>query len=80
MLRRLREDYAKQGRMLVTYGIGDYENDLDLIECADHGACPANAFPPVRERAETVLSASNEEGAVAELIEIVMKRAEKHGG
>lgn len=80
MLRRLQEDYAKQGRMLVTYGIGDYENDLDLIECADHGACPANAFPLVRERAETVLSASNEEGAVAELIEIVMKRAEKHGG
>ena len=79
MLRRLREDYAKQGRRLVTYGIGDYENDLDLIEAADHGACPANAFQPVRERAEIVLSASNEEGAVAELIEIAMRSAERNG-
>ncbi len=75
MLRRLQNDFAKSGHPVITYGIGDYENDLDLIEMADHGACPSNALPLLKERAEYVLSASNEEGAVAELIDIVMHTA-----
>ncbi len=48
--------------------VGDFDNDIEMIEAADLGACPANAEDSVKAAAGLVLRRTNEEGAVAELI------------
>lgn len=50
---------------------GDYNNDLELVKNADFGAAPANAQPCVRESADYVMSSTNDEGAIAELISVI---------
>ena len=47
--------------------IGDYFNDMDMVEMAGVSAAPANACIPVRERADIVLQ-NDGRTAVAELI------------
>lgn len=54
--------------------IGDFDNDLEMVEGADLGACPANAEASVKSRADLVLSRTNDDGAVAELIEHIIAR------
>ena len=54
--------------------IGDFDNDIEMIEAADVGACPANAEDSVKAAADIVLEHSNEDGAVAELIGNIIKR------
>lgn len=54
--------------------IGDFDNDIEMIKTADLGACPANAEESVKNVADLVLSHSNEDGAVAELIDDIIAR------
>ena len=54
--------------------IGDFDNDLEMIQAADVGACPANAQDCVKSAADIVLTRTNDEGAVAELIDIIIEK------
>ena len=53
--------------------VGDFDNDIEMIKAADVGACPANAEDNVKAAADIVLTHTNDEGAVAELIEHIIK-------
>lgn len=54
--------------------IGDFDNDLEMIQAADIGACPANAEDCVKSAADIVLTRTNDEGAVAELIDHIIEK------
>lgn len=54
--------------------IGDFDNDIDMIAKADLGACPSNAQEVVMKTADIVLKNTNDTGAVAELIEYIIKK------
>ena len=47
--------------------IGDYDNDCDMLALADIAACPSNSSPRVLEMSK-IITCSNNEGAVADLI------------
>ena len=49
------------------FAIGDYENDIKMLEAADCGAAPASALEAVRQAA-AVITAACDDGAVADLI------------
>lgn len=51
--------------------IGDYENDLELVQWASYSGAVANAVPSVLEHATQVF-ASNDEGGVAEFIDSIV--------
>lgn len=54
--------------------IGDYRNDLEMLQLAGLPAAVANALPEVKDLAKVVVP-SNEEGGVAQFIrEFVLKR------
>jgi len=53
--------------------IGDFDNDITMLKDADFSACPSGAKGTIRETAQTVLQ-SNNGGAVAEFIDILMKK------
>ncbi|MBR6967856.1 MAG: HAD family phosphatase [Ruminococcus sp.] len=57
--------------------VGDFDNDIEMIVEADAGACPANAEDSVKEKADIVLTRTNDEGAVAELVEQIIERCKK---
>lgn len=52
--------------------VGDFDNDIEMIEAADLGACPANAEESVKRSADLILSRTNDEGAIAELVEYIL--------
>lgn len=52
--------------------IGDFDNDIEMVKAADIGACPSNAQESVKNAADIVLEHTNDEGAVAELIEYIV--------
>ena len=54
--------------------IGDFDNDIEMLCAADLGACPANAEDKVKKAAGLVLSHTNEDGAVAELIGYIIDK------
>lgn len=68
------EEYRRlEGMEDFTFvSIGDFDNDLEMIKAADIGACPANAEETVKNAADIVLSRTNDEGAVAELIDYII--------
>ena len=70
-LKELSHTSLLDGRILVA--IGDYYNDMELLRTADISAAPANALPEVRETADHIVC-SNNEGAVADLIERILPR------
>ena len=51
----------------ISVAIGDYENDVTMLQAADRAFVPSNACREAREAAEAVLCDSRE-GAIAELI------------
>lgn len=57
--------------------IGDFDNDIEMIEAADLGVCPANAEDCVKQKANKVLSRTNDESAVAELIDFIIAECER---
>lgn len=52
-----------------TIAIGDNLNDLSMIKAAGLGVCVANGNPQLKESSDYVTTATNNEGAVAEVIE-----------
>lgn len=56
--------------------IGDFDNDLEMVQAADFGACPANAEDCVKAAADLVLTRTNDEGAVAELIDYIIDKTQ----
>jgi YrbI family 3-deoxy-D-manno-octulosonate 8-phosphate phosphatase len=53
---------------------GDDVTDLALFEAAGFSACPADAAPDVRKRADLVLKSPGGRGAVREFVEEVLSR------
>ena len=51
----------------TTIGVGDYENDMTLLECADIGYAVGNAIESVKSIADRV-TVSNKEHALAAII------------
>jgi Cof subfamily protein (haloacid dehalogenase superfamily) len=49
--------------------IGDAMNDLGMVRAAGYGCAPANAVPEVRAAARYISQRTNEEDAVADLVE-----------
>ena len=60
---------------LTFVSVGDFDNDIEMIQAADLGACPANAEDSVKAAADLVLEHTNDEGAVAELIDYIINSA-----
>ena len=58
-------------KLLVT--VGDYENDIPMLQAADIGYAVANATDDVKAAADRVTRLSNAEGAVAEIIDDIEK-------
>lgn len=54
--------------MRETYGIGDAENDVELVRRAGFGIAVANAISDVKRVAKAVTERTNNEGAVAEAL------------
>ena len=52
----------------TTIGIGDFENDITLLECADIGYAVSNAIDSVKKIADRQ-TVSNREHALAAVIE-----------
>jgi Cof subfamily protein (haloacid dehalogenase superfamily) len=52
--------------------MGDYYNDLELLESADFSACPLDSLPEVKAAADYVCRSTCEEGAVGEVIELLI--------
>jgi hydroxymethylpyrimidine pyrophosphatase-like HAD family hydrolase len=65
-LQHLKELLGDRAR--VTVGVGDYENDLSLLQCADLSYAPANACPEVLAFSKHHLPPCSQ-GAIAALIE-----------
>ena len=53
---------------------GDYNNDIEMLIEADLGAAPANAQPEVKAAADIVLKSTCDEGAIAELIDVIIHK------
>ena len=69
MLEVLRRVYEQRlGRSVRTYGIGNHENDLSLLDAADVSACPSDAAPCALAKAQITLC-DHDSGALADLIE-----------
>lgn len=54
--------------------IGDFDNDIEMIQAADLGVCPANAEDSVKKVSGLVLENSSDSGAVAELIDYIIEK------
>ncbi len=70
MLTHLRAMYPER----TIYGIGDFENDTELLNRADVGVCPANAIDSLKAIADVIVC-DHTEGAIADLIDRI--RVEK---
>lgn len=70
------EEYRKLDGMndFTFVAIGDFDNDIEMIQSADLGVCPANAEESVKKISDIVLSETSDSGAVAELIEYIIEK------
>lgn len=59
---------------MIFVSVGDFDNDIEMIREADFGVCPANAEESVMAAADLVLSRTNDQGAVAELIDYIVNK------
>ena len=65
------------GDIHTTIGIGDYENDIPLICCADIGVAVGNAMDEAKKVADIVLKPGTEY-AIKDLIEMIESKIESH--
>lgn len=54
--------------------MGDYNNDLEMINAADFGICPSNAVDDIKAAADLILDVSCEEDACAAAIDYIYGR------
>ena len=52
--------------------VGDFDNDIEMLDAADFAVCPQNAADSAKAHADLVLSRTCEEGAMAELIDRIL--------
>ena len=69
-VRRAMELTGMQDKTLVC--IGDFYNDVPMLKVADIAACPANAPDDIKAMCQ-IITCDNNEGALADLIEILEK-------
>lgn len=53
---------------------GDYNNDIEMIRYADLGVCPSNATQEVKAVSDLVLKQSNDENAIAAVIDYIFSK------
>lgn len=56
----------------TVFAVGDYDNDIEMIQYADVGYAPANALNKVKEIADSVTSVNCEDGVIAEIIDEIL--------
>ena len=71
-LKMMRQVCDMQDRTFVA--VGDFTNDIEMIQQADIGFCPSNAAPDVKAAADIILEQSCEEDAVAAVVEYIFER------
>lgn len=54
--------------------VGDYNNDIEMLQAADVAVCPSNAVPEVKDIADVTLDVSCEESAIAATVEYIFDR------
>ncbi len=69
---RLLEVYGWQD--CVTVAMGDFNNDITMLEYADFSACPSNAIDEVKAVSDMVCKTDCDGGAVAEVIDYILKQ------
>ena len=57
-----------------TAAIGDDEPDIPMFEATGLSACPADAVAAARRAADVVLESNGGDGAVREMVELILKR------
>lgn len=67
-LKRLAGSYFDEPQRLIC--VGDYDNDIEMLELADVAVCPSNANERVKAICDACLC-SNEEGVIADVIELL---------
>jgi len=70
-MRKIVSLYKLDGYTVVA--MGDYNNDLRMLELADFAACPSTAIPEVKAAADMVCKADSST-AVAEVLSYIMDR------
>lgn len=50
------------------FSAGDYDNDIEMLKASDISFCPSNSERCVKDAADVVLNASNDEDAIKEAI------------
>ncbi len=74
-IRRLKNHLISTGKAdssLKIFAVGDYENDLAMLQVSDYPCCPANAIDTVKEVCKIHLC-SCDDGAIADLIDVIEK-------
>ncbi len=71
-LKMMREVCDMQDFTFVS--VGDYNNDIEMIQQADIGFCPSNAAPDVKAAADIILEKSCEQDAVAAVVEYIFNK------
>jgi Cof subfamily protein (haloacid dehalogenase superfamily) len=71
-LKMMREVCDMQDFTFVS--VGDYNNDIEMIQQADIGFCPSNASPDVKAAADIILEQSCEQDAVAAVVEYIFNK------
>ena len=69
-LGRLRDYYRARGVEPIVFALGDYENDVEMLESADVAVCPANALDSVKKICDFCLC-DHKDGVVADLVELL---------
>ena len=70
----LRSYFEERGvKKTLVAGIGDFENDVDLLTCVDLPLCPRNAVDEVKAISRHLLC-DHDKGAIADMIAIIEKQ------
>ena len=71
-IEEIRAEQKAKNSVKRIYGVGDYENDIDMLRVADHACCPSNSLQSVIDFCDVHLC-SNDEGCIAHLIDLIEK-------
>ena len=58
----VRSGQPRPGSPVAALGLGDAENDFDLLDACGWSACPENALPQVKARVDWILPGADGEG------------------
>lgn len=71
-VKKMRELFGLDDFTIVC--VGDYNNDIEMIKYADLGVCPKNAVSDVKAAADMVLERTNDENAIAGVIDYIFSK------